>query len=166
MFNSSEQSKDTIGMDEGYEPDYEKQDSVEDKALIKITVTYHRKPIVAVLDTGSQINILSEEIANQLIDLPINLVEDVIMGDVNGNSGRLDGLIKKVPLHCGEVLTEANLYIGRKNLPFNLLLGRPWHKENKVSIDERKKGTYLVFKDHETDQPKFEFFINPMQLVP
>jgi len=76
VFNNSEQSKDTIGMDEGYEPDYEKQDSVEDKALIKITVTYHGKPIVAVLDTGSQINILLEEIANQLIDLPINLVEN------------------------------------------------------------------------------------------
>jgi len=74
-------------MDEGYEPDYEKQDSVEDNALIKITVTYHGKPIVAVLDTGSQIIILSEEIANQLIDLPINLVENVVMGDVNGNSG-------------------------------------------------------------------------------
>jgi len=72
-------------------------------------------------------------------------------------------VIKKVPLCCEEVLTEANLYIGRKNLPFDLLLGR---KDTKSLFDERKKGTYLVFKDHETDQPKFEFFINLTQLVP
>lgn len=166
VFNSSEQNNDANGMEEDYEPDYEVNDSAEDKALIKLNLTCNGKPITAVIDTGSQLNIVSEAMANQLIQLPINLVENVVMGDANGNSGRLEGLIKKVPLRCGEVLTEANLYIGRKNLPFDLLLGRPWQKRNKVSIDERKKGTYLVFKDQESDQPKFEVFINPAQLVP
>jgi len=44
---------------------------------------------------------------------------------------------------------SANLYVG-ENLPFDLLLGRPWQKGNRISIDERNDGTYLVFK-HPTD---------------
>jgi hypothetical protein len=153
-------------MEDGYEPDYDEEDLPENKELIRLVLYCNGRPITAVIDTGSQLNIVSEAMANKLIQLPINLVENVVMGDANGNSDKLNGLIKKVPLRCGEVLTEASLYIARKKLPFDLLLGRPWQKGNHVTIDERRKGTYLIFKDRETDDPKFEIFINPAQFYP
>ena len=84
------------------------------------------KPITAIIDTGSQLNIISEEMANTIIQLPINLAKNIFMNDTGGNSSKLEELIKKVPLQCGEVLTEANLYIRHKGLPFDLLLGCPW----------------------------------------
>jgi len=68
------------------------------------------------------------------------------MTDANGGKAYLDGLIKDVPLTCGAVTTSTDLYVG-ENFPFDLLLGRPWQRGNFVSIDERKEGTYLVFKN-------------------
>ena len=58
------------------------------------------------------------------------------MNDANGREGNLHGIVENVPLNCGGVMTQANLYVGT-HVPFDLLLGRPWQRGNFVSIDER-----------------------------
>ncbi len=153
-------------MDEFYDPDYDNEDTKEEKTLIRLSLSCCGRSIIAVIDTRSQLNIVYQAIADEIIRLPINITQETTMNDVNGNCGTLEGLIKKVPLRCGEVLTEANLYVGNDKLPFDLLLGCPWQRRNMISIDERKNGTYLVFKNKETCHPHCEVFITPTQLVP
>jgi hypothetical protein len=166
VFSSSGPQGEIAEMEENYNLDYNEEDLPEDKTLIKLTLTCYGRPVTAVIDTGSQLNIVSQSTVQQKIQLPVDLTKGTTMSVANGESGQLDGLIRKVPLRCGAVLTEANLFVGQDHLPFDLLLGCPWQLQNKVSIDERKNGTYLVFKDQETDQPMFEVFINPTQVVP
>ena len=157
--------KEAAEMEENYSPDFGREDTPQEKDLIKLVLTCHGRPVTAVIDTGSQLNIVSPEIVKEKILLPVDLSKPTTMNVANGNTEALGGLIVGVPLRCGAVITDANLYVGPENLPFDMLLGRPWQIRNRVSIDERKTGTWLIFKDPETDQPKFEIYINPSQFI-
>ena len=128
--------------------------------LIRFSVELEGKPIVAIMDTGSQLNVVSEVTAQRLIKKPIDLSKGVSMNDANGGEGYLKGLVSNVALSCGGVHTKANLYVG-ENVPFDLLLGRPWQRGNFVSIDERAQGTYLLFKNPESLETRFEFLVTP-----
>jgi hypothetical protein len=128
--------------------------------LIRITLECDGVPIEAIIDTGSQLNIVSEAIYKSRIRRPIDQAKTVNMNDANGGERTLQGLVKNVPLTCGEVVTEANLYVG-EHVPFQLLLGRPWQRGNYVSIDERPDGTYLLFKDAKTLETRYEILVTP-----
>ena len=137
----------------------------ENRTLIQLTLFCGKHPISAVIDTGSQLNVANKAIVGSHICLPVDITKEIIMNDVNGNSGKLMGVINNVPLNCGSVRTEATeVYVG-DNVPFDLLLGRPWQRGNLVTIDERVEGTYLVFKDKRSQEPRFEVFIQPNQMV-
>ncbi|KIK32305.1 hypothetical protein CY34DRAFT_31594, partial [Suillus luteus UH-Slu-Lm8-n1] len=76
--------------------------------------------------------------------LPIKRHETLMLHDANGGRGRLKGLVSQVPINIGAVLTTAEIYVG-KEVPFDILLGRPWQIHNLVSIHERPTGTWLEF---------------------
>ena len=80
------------------------------------------------------------------------------MNDANGGAGSLKGHISDVLLKCGSVETFANLYVG-DGVPFDLLIGRPWQRDNLVSIDEHTGGTYLVFKDPQNIEITYELLV-------
>lgn len=128
--------------------------------LIKITLECDGVPIEAIIDTGSQLNIVSEAVYKSRIRRPIDHKSTVNMNDANGGERTLQGLVKNVPLTCGGVQTEANLYVG-EHVPFQMLLGRPWQRGNYVSIDKRSDGTYLLFKDPKTLETRYEFLVTP-----
>jgi len=77
------------------------------------------------------------------IPLPMDTHSTTTMADANGGEGYLKGLINAVPLTCGAVKAVCDMFVG-DTVPFDLLLGRPWQIRNKVTIDERRAGTYLV----------------------
>ena len=133
--------------------------------LIRLNLTCENRPIRAVIDTGSQLNVISENLALNIIRKPIDLTQGIYMNDANGGEGYLKGLIQDVLLECGPVKTRSDLYVGEK-VPFDLLLGRPWQCGNKVSIDERAKGTYLVFKDTKTLRSICEVLVDPGAITP
>ena len=116
--------------------------------LIKLPMECDGRQVSAILDTGSQVNIVSKRVSEQIIRRPVNSNFTATMKDANGGAGRLVGKIDNVPLRCGGVLTNATLFVGQQ-LPFDLLLGRPWQRNNLVSIEERINGTYVVFRNHE-----------------
>lgn len=70
----------------------------------------------------------------------------ITMNDVNGGEGMLHGFIENVPLDLHSIHTYANFYAG-DSIPFNMLLGRPWQRGNRVSIDKDDNSMYLSFKD-------------------
>lgn len=133
--------------------------------LIQITVECEGTPMDAIIDTGSQVNIVREDIAQQFIRKPIDLSKRITMNDANGGLGHLKGLISNVSFACGGVHTRTGLYVG-ENVPFQLLLGRPWQRKNFVSIDERSDGTYLLFKDPQGLKTRFELLVTPESKPP
>lgn len=116
--------------------------------LIRLPLDCHGETINAVIDTGSEINVTSSDIYARYIKTPIIKGARIVMYDANGGTGVLDGLALSVPLKCGAAQTVADIYVG-DDVAQELLLGRPWQQNNKVSIDEREDGTYLVFKGSE-----------------
>ena len=133
--------------------------------LIKMTMYCDGEPISAIIDTGSQLNIVSRQVWKSQINRPIDVGRSISMNDANGGEGKLQGLVENVPLSCGAVQTKANLYVG-DHVPFNLLLGRPWQRGNYVSIDERQDGTWLVFKDPRNLQVTHELLCTPDGISP
>ena len=128
--------------------------------LIKMIMHCDDQPIQAIIDTGSQLNIVSRQAWKTLINRPMDIGRATSMNDANGGEGQLRGLVQNVPLSCGGVHTQANLYVG-DHVPFSLLLGRPWQRGNYVTIDERKDGTWLLFKDPTSLQVQHELLCTP-----
>lgn len=126
--------------------------------LIHLALNCNGKTVKAIIDTGSQLNVVSKETYQKVICLPMNPSRSLTMNDANGGAKKLQGHVENVPLSCGNVVTHANLYIG-DNVPFDLLLGRPWQRGNLVSIDERVEGTYLIFKDLHSKGINYELLV-------
>ncbi|GJE97289.1 hypothetical protein PsYK624_135050 [Phanerochaete sordida] len=131
--------------------------------LIRLKLEVDGNPITAIIDTGSQLNIVNRRVWQSTVGRPIDVTKQIIMGDANGGEGVLQGFVSDVPLTCGAVTTYASLFIGTK-APFDLLLGRPWQRGNYVSIDERIDGTYLLFKDRSM-VVRYEMLVSPEQEV-
>ena len=87
------------------------------------------------------------------------------MNDANGREGSLNGIVENVPHNCGGIMTQANLYVD-DHIPFNLLLGRLWQCGNFVSIDERRDGAYLLFKDPKDLEAQYKVLIITDSLKP
>ncbi|KAF9455302.1 hypothetical protein BDZ94DRAFT_1327646 [Collybia nuda] len=126
--------------------------------LIRLALECDGKTVNAIIDTGSQLNVVSKDIYQTIIRLPMNPSRTLTMNDANGGAGKLRGHVANVPLTCGNVVTHANLYIG-DNVPFDLLLGQPWQRGNLVSIDEQIEGTFLIFKDPNDTGVNYELLV-------
>lgn len=119
-------------------------------ALITVPLICNGQSLSGIIDTGSQLNIMREEIANWL-QLPIDRTVQIRMNDANGGEGQLIGMIPDVTLMSGKFSTVGNFYVGDR-VPFDLLLGRPWQHGNKGNIEEQEDGTFLVFRDPKTQE--------------
>jgi len=113
--------------------------------LIKVPMEIDGMKIQAIIDTGSTLNIIHQQMS-KMIRRPVNRTITPVMNDANGGGKLMAGLMENVPLMCGSVLTHADLFVAG-HVPFDLLLGRPWQRGNLVSIEERTDGTYILFKD-------------------
>ena len=136
-------------------------------SLIYIPMLCGEKIVTAIIDTGSQLNIASSTTWESIFagKYSIDISKQVIMNDANGGHGVLHGYVQDVHLHSGGaagVETHANIWIG-KQVPFDLLLGRPWQRGNLVSIDERSSGTFLLFKGMANGKMinRFELMVTP-----
>ncbi|KAI9068670.1 hypothetical protein FKP32DRAFT_1555612, partial [Trametes sanguinea] len=113
-------------------------------SLIRLEMECNQKPVSFIVDTGSQLNIISEKVCKNIVRRPINMDEAISMNDANGGSGRLLGLVEDIPWKIGHVKTPISAYVA-ENPPFDGLLGRPWQRAHKIGIEERDDGTYLTF---------------------
>ena len=115
--------------------------------LVRTEVRCEGKPILAVIDTGSEMNVASEEVwKNCMTNLILDKSITPKLVAANGSVTTVLGVVHKAPLICGGALaTPTDIFI-LKDPPFQLLLGRPWQCSSLVTIDERADGTYLLFK--------------------
>ncbi|KAI0310766.1 hypothetical protein OF83DRAFT_1088149 [Amylostereum chailletii] len=120
--------------------------SLTHEKLLQFEVSINGHPITAILDSGSQLNIIRKEIADLHVRLPLDRGHTLRMSDANGGKGDLLGIIQDAPIRLGTLQTKGNLWAAT-HVKFELLLGRPWQRDNYASIDERLNGTWLTFKD-------------------
>ncbi|KAF7431059.1 hypothetical protein PC9H_006777 [Pleurotus ostreatus] len=146
----------TGSIPQSFEVQIENEDTTKGP-LIVVPMRFGKEIIHAVVDSGSQLNIIHADVYKKCIRLPVDTSKVLTMNDANGGSGELRGYVANVHLTCGSVDTVASLYLGHK-APFNLLLGRPWQRANRVSIEERDEGTYLVFRPR-NETTKYELLV-------
>ncbi|PIL36991.1 hypothetical protein GSI_00683 [Ganoderma sinense ZZ0214-1] len=72
-------------------------------SLIHIEMKYKNTPIDFIVDTGSELNIISRRVYNMFEGLVINPAEAVTMRDANGGSSKLLGLVQEIPVSEFEV---------------------------------------------------------------
>lgn len=136
--------------------------------LIKIRAEHEVKPFDCVVDSGSQLNIISEHVCRDILKQPIDFSKTVTMNDANGGTSQLLGMVKNIPINIGHIRTTMDAYVAR-DPPFEGLLGRPWAADNMVSIEERGDGTYLTFPpkggqvqvDSQGQARKDELYVGP-----
>jgi hypothetical protein len=80
------------------------------EALIELLIKISGNSLKAVIDTGSQLNIVSERMYEKIIKLPIKWNETLTLHDANGGRGCLRGLVSQVPINIEAVLTTAEIY--------------------------------------------------------
>jgi hypothetical protein len=90
--------------------------------LIKLKLEIDKILITAIIDTRSQINVVSTLLWKKAVQCPMDKTQSIFMGDANGGKGILIGLAQNVPLSCRGVVRHANCYVG-SHVPFQLLLG-------------------------------------------
>ncbi|KAI0371197.1 hypothetical protein BV20DRAFT_909024, partial [Pilatotrama ljubarskyi] len=132
--------------------------------LIRLTMECNQRPVSFIVDTGSQLNIISEKVCKSIVRRPINTAKAITMNDANGGTGKLLGLVEDVPLKLGHVRTPIDAYVA-ENPPFPGLLGRPWQVAHKIGIEERDDGTYLTFPNKE-GYPRSEILVTPSAYIP
>ena len=128
--------------------------------LIQVLVTCNGKSLMAIIDSGATQNICSAKCWKERINLPMDNKETVRMRDVHGNTSQMLGIVRNVPLTFGSVTTWANLFVSDQ-VHFDLLLGRPWFRDNLVNLNERKEGTYVSFHDPGDPTRTLEFMATP-----
>ncbi|KAJ7234904.1 hypothetical protein B0H12DRAFT_1238947 [Mycena haematopus] len=127
--------------------------------LIRIQVNVNGKIVHAIVDTGSMLNLVSRKAwRSHLPHISMDVTRHINMGDANGGVKELRGFLNEVALITGGAPTTASFWVG-DSLPFDMLLGRPWQKGNFVSIEERPDGTYLIFRDAETGNNRFQLHV-------
>lgn len=77
---------------------------------------------------------------------PKNIRNIVNINNTNRGESELSRLVLNIPLTYGNIVTYVSVYIDNK-IPFDLLLGRLWHRGDFESIDRWEDVMYLLFKD-------------------
>ena len=89
------------------------------------------------------------------------------IADIRGNEALLEGLVSELRITKGAVTTYGSFYIHPDNdFSYDMLLGRPWQRDNRVSIDERRDGTYLVFNDYDYPDETMELMVFREDILP
>ena len=76
--------------------------------LIHLEVMYNGYPITAIIDTGSQLNVMKEKVAHR-IRVSIDLTQPITMNDANGGEGVLKGHVKNINFNCRPLDTKYGL---------------------------------------------------------
>jgi hypothetical protein len=78
-----------------------------DGILIQVEMETNGRTIVAIINTGSQLDVVRSDVAALIIQQPVDLSKITNMNDANGGGkGRLQGMIDEVEFSCGGLLPK------------------------------------------------------------
>ena len=127
--------------------------------LLKMRVYLGDTAATAIIDTGSQLNLIREDVftASGLVRTEESTVS------VTGATGDGDTCIGMIPeaevyISSGKIMTLGPEIHVVETAPFQVLLGRPWLTLNGVSIEERVEGTCVAL---EVDGKRYVINVSP-----
>ena len=128
--------------------------------LLKVATKIGNAKIVGVIDSGSQVNVLSDKFVRKCgLPLMTEGMERYKISGVNGGLAEVVGIIPnaRINLTNSELETIGELVVV-KHSGFDLLLGRPWGTVNGAGIREANEGTYLSF---DSEGGRYELMVSP-----
>ena len=127
--------------------------------LLRLPISIHGKMFEAMVDTGSDINVMKYSIWHDWAKVPMDVTASMHLTDNNGGISQLHGLVPEMTFQIGIVDCKTSFWIS-DNCPPEILLGHPWQIKNKVTIVKKDNGMYLVLMDQKYD-PKFSILLRP-----
>ncbi|PBK61979.1 hypothetical protein ARMSODRAFT_981154 [Armillaria solidipes] len=130
-------------------PEGKKPDERASLVVIKVNIGLgdRRLWVNAIVDSGSEVNIISRPVAKELNkDYPVMPLEEARCADANGNQGVLTGKFSDVLLFQGSVVTNAALFVGSYKTEL-LVVPEPWDTQTEGPVP-----SYYV----EQDELEFE----------
>jgi hypothetical protein len=79
--------------------------------LIKLDLRTGGRLVCAIIDTGSQLDIVRSDVATWKIKREVDMEQAITMNDANGGKGELRGKIENVEFTCGAVVTSTDLWV-------------------------------------------------------
>ena len=127
----------------------------------------------ALLDDGSELNIMSEELCDELehpIDTDINWRingYDATKAEKElearyGNRGDVLGVLHNVYVDVGGVQVKQHIFVVR-SLPAGLILGRPWGRMTRAVFANKDDGSYTVWIRSPDGMTEARFLAAPAQ---
>jgi hypothetical protein len=104
------------------------------KPLPKIKFTLNGFNETALLDTGSQVNLFTEEFV-QRAGIPVNENHRISMSGVNGQPDQSLGVCEYVAIGFGPVVTKAHYHVF-KIAPFAAILGQPFIGDHVIATTD------------------------------
>ncbi|KAJ7712761.1 hypothetical protein B0H16DRAFT_1479145 [Mycena metata] len=121
--------------------------------LIRLQVLINGKMVVAIVDTGSMLNVVSRAAwRTYMPHVSMDITRHINMGDANGGQAQLRGYLKDVSMVMGGVETTASFWVGEK-----VGLGSAAISFQLKNICD---GTYLSFKDPESVDNRYKLLVD------
>jgi hypothetical protein len=101
-------------------------------------VKINGQDVPALVDSGAEVSVMSSDLAKKL-GLPISHTFIVTMSGATGANKRFIGLCEDVPIDINRVVHKAAIWVIHR-LEHGLVLGRPFHKQAKLRLQEMPRG--------------------------
>ena len=113
--------------------------------LPKLSCEIGNVSAIGLLDSGSQINLMTEEFWART-GLPINSTRKISMQGVSLSTERSLGVCENVPIPMGNCITRAHIHVFEKG-PFSFLLGQPWIQDHLIAHTESGSVAKALIRD-------------------
>ncbi|PGG94994.1 hypothetical protein AJ80_10057 [Polytolypa hystricis UAMH7299] len=134
------------------EPLYEeiREDDIVAASVLKTQVKINNRRMTAVLDSGSEINLISLQLAKDL-RLPLERFSSISMIAVTGERQACVAIVRSLPIAIGDLTTRSPFIVFQGPEP-NLLLGRPWQLKARFGSKTDNEGnvTGHIFSEDRT----------------
>ncbi|KAF7502513.1 hypothetical protein GJ744_005634 [Endocarpon pusillum] len=107
----------------------------------KMTVEITGKPVVALLDSGAEVTVMSRSLA-QTLGLPISENVSLNMLAPEGRESKFSGICTAVSVSIGEITHRLPIWIVEK-LGQNIILGRTYSRLARMRLEDLDDGTCL-----------------------
>ena len=115
--------------------------------LLEVQVKVGKVTMTGIIDSGSQVNIISEDCASASgLPMRVEPQDKIAVAGIKGTTRSIGRIIEaEICIITNNVQTTGDLWVLKEN-KFTLILGRPWSTRNYATIEETEKGTNLRFE--------------------
>jgi hypothetical protein len=127
--------------------------------LPRVRVNINGASTIALIDTGSEINIITEEF-QELAGIPVNTDLRISTKGIHGQAGQSLGCCESVAMKFGNIVTLGHYHMFPTAL-FDILCGQPFLKNHLSMMTEDGSVTKMTLKDFYDENKKVTLIVRP-----